>query len=354
VFEERNFIDILHWKKKKQPSFLRNHTAKVMEYILIYGKVKSLVSKLSVDKISDATKKVVNLTNNLSLRHFKKGVRVKIDDSGIIEKGKYTIKSMQVEYLQNVIYENGVTINEVDVKAQFSVSQEKIDEYIKDNLLFITVNKGLRRDVSEDEKQNEKAITDLLLDWGDNQDSEKEQQQLFGNIVFEYIKPIKLIYKLIKSSTEEDAIILDFFAGSGTTGQAVLELNASDKGRRQFILCTNNEITDTTPNGVVVDVTSKRLKRVMTGKCYDGTSNFEWAKKNKPLGGNLEVYDIATVANFEATAGKTPFDVIDETLYGQEKFDTVKEKTEWVCDNFEHTQKGIENDADWLKRKEEK
>ncbi|MDR3327002.1 MAG: hypothetical protein LBT04_02545, partial [Prevotellaceae bacterium] len=66
---------------------------------------------------------------------------------------------------------------------------------------------------------------------------------------------------------------------------------------------------------------------------------FEWAKKNKPLDGNLEVYEIATVANFEATAGKTPFDVIDETLYGQEKFDTVKEKTEWVCDNFEHTQK---------------
>jgi adenine-specific DNA-methyltransferase len=76
----------------------------------------------------------------------------------------------------------------------------------------------------------------------------------------------------------------------------------------------------------------------MTGKCYDGSSNFEWAKKNMPYGDNLDVYDIAEVANFETTEEKTPFDVIDETLYGKEKFKTVKEKVEWVCDNFEGTQ----------------
>jgi adenine-specific DNA-methyltransferase len=170
---------------------------------------------------------------------------------------------------------------------------------------------------------------------------------------FDNPKPVSLIRYLI-TLYSENPIILDFFAGSGTTGQAVLELNASDNGSRQFILCTNNEITDTTPNGVVVDVTSKRLKRVMTGKCYDGTANFEWTKKNKPLGGHLEVYDIATVFNREAIEGKTPFDVIDETLYGQEKFSTVKEKTEWVCDNFEHTQKGKESDEEWIERQETK
>lgn len=349
VFGENNFIDILHWKKKKQPSFLRTHTAKVMEYILVYGKIKSSVNKLSIEKISDATKKVVNLTNAISLRHFGKGVRVKIGDSGKIEKGKYTIKSMQIEYLQDVIYEDGITINEVDVKAQFSVSQEKINEYIKDNLLFITINKGLRRDVSEEEKQREKAITDLLLDWGDNQDSEKEQQQIFGGIVFEYIKPVKLIQNLIKSSSDEDSIILDFFAGSGTTGQAVLELNKEDGGSRQFILATSNEITDTTPNGIVQDVTSKRLKRIMTGKCYDGTSNFKWLENNKPFGDNLDVYEINTVANFEATKDKTPFDVIDETLYGKEKL-SVNDKIKWVCENFDGTQSFVENDNEYESR----
>jgi adenine-specific DNA-methyltransferase len=79
----------------------------------------------------------------------------------------------------------------------------------------------------------------------------------------------------------------------------------------------------------------------MTGECYDGTKDFKWREKNEPLGDNLDVYDIATVANFEATEGKTPFEVIDETLYGQEKMQ-VKEKIQWVCENFEGTQKKLE------------
>ena len=66
-------------------------------------------------------------------------------------------------------------------------------------------------------------------------------------------------------------------------------------------------------------------------------------KSNKPLGGSLDVYEIAEVANFEASEGKTPFDVIDETLYGKEKFKTIQEKIEWVCNNFEKTQKKMED-----------
>lgn len=160
--------------------------------------------------------------------------------------------------------------------------------------------------------------------------------------VFDNAKNLEMIKFLIRSYNKDDGIIvLDFFAGSGTTGQAVLELNKEDDGNRQFILCQLNEITGTTPNGIVNDVTSKRLKRVMTGKCYDGSSDFDWIKKNEPLGGNLDVYEIDTVANNENTEGKTPFDVIDETLYGKEKFDNIEKKIEWVCQNFEHCQKEI-------------
>lgn len=236
VFGERNYIDILHWKRKKQPSFLAKHTAKVMEYILVYSKNEKAVGKLSIENISDKTKKVVNLTNNFSVRHFKKGVRVKIGNDGVIKKGVYSIKSMKVEYLDDVIYRDGVTINEVDVKAQFSVSQELINKFIDDNLLFITVNFGLRRDVSLEEQDKEKAITDLLLDWGDNQDSDKEQQDLFGGKYFDYAKPTKLVYNLAKSISRKDDLILDFFSGSATTAHAVMQLNAEDGGNRKFIM----------------------------------------------------------------------------------------------------------------------
>ena len=191
-----------------------------------------------------------------------------------------------------------------------------------------------------------------------NDNAKKELDKVFddGSTLFKNPKPTALIASLIKMvCPDKKAIIVDFFAGSGTTGQAVLQLNREDEGERQFILCTSNEITDTTPNGVVMDVTSKRLKRVMTGVCYDGSKEFELARKGvSPLGGALEVYEVAAVANFEATEGKSAFNVIDETLYGQEKFNTVKEKIEWVCDNFEATQKECENKDKWKTRVEGK
>lgn len=160
--------------------------------------------------------------------------------------------------------------------------------------------------------------------------------------VFKNPKPKSLITYLIKSINNPDSLILDFFAGSGTTGHAVLDLNKQDGGNRSFILCQLNEKTETTPNGIAYDVTSKRLKRIMTGECYDGTKDFKWLEKNEPYGGNLDVYEIGEVSNFEWTEGKTPFDVIDETLYGKEKFATVREKIEWVCGNFDKTQKYLE------------
>lgn len=174
-----------------------------------------------------------------------------------------------------------------------------------------------------------------------NDNAKKELDKIIGS-VFDNPKSTTLIKKLISLINKEDVIVLDFFAGSGTTGHAVLEMNREDDGNRQFILVTNNEITEQNPNGIAYDVTTKRLKRVMTGECYDGTKDFKWLENNAPLGDNLDVYEIAEVANFESTEGRTPFDVIDETLYGVEKFATIQEKVEWVCDNFEITQKKLE------------
>ena len=188
-----------------------------------------------------------------------------------------------------------------------------------------------------------------------NDNGKKELDLIFdtGSVLFKNPKPTSLIYELIKMvSSNDDAIILDFFAGSGTTGQAVLNLNKDYGGNRHFILCTNNEITSTTPNGIAYDVTTKRLKRTMTGECYDGKKDFKWLEKHKPLGGSLDVYDISSVSNAEKIAGKTAFEVIDETLYGKEKFATLKEKIEWVCENFDGTQKIVESDDEWKKRVE--
>lgn len=176
-----------------------------------------------------------------------------------------------------------------------------------------------------------------------NDNAKKEINTIFsnGSELFSNPKPTSLIKTLITMvCPKQDAVILDFFAGSGTTGHAVLELN-KDGGKRTFILCQLNEITETTPNGIVYDATAPRLKRVMTGRCYNDDTDFYWIKENSPYGGSLDVYDLEAVADFEATPNKTAFDVIDESLYGKLPFTSLKEKVDWVCANFERTQKFI-------------
>jgi adenine-specific DNA-methyltransferase len=97
-----------------------------------------------------------------------------------------------------------------------------------------------------------------------------------GEKKFNNPKPSSLIKFLIGIFAKEDSIILDFFAGSGTTGHAVLDLNREEIGNRTFILCTNNE------GGICENVTYERIKRVMNG--YNDLEN----NKIDGLGGNLK------------------------------------------------------------------
>ena len=84
-------------------------------------------------------------------------------------------------------------------------------------------------------------------------------KEIFGFEAFNNPKPIELVKDIIQISGNKNSTILDFFAGSGTTGQAVLELNQQDKGNRQFILCTNNE------NQICDKVTYPRISKVISG-----------------------------------------------------------------------------------------
>ena len=94
---------------------------------------------------------------------------------------------------------------------------------------------------------------------GDTQEGTRDLKSVFGKAgMFTNPKPIRLIERIMDISLKsKNAIILDFFAGSGTTGHAVMKLNATDNGNRRFILCTNNE------NNICREVTYERIKRVI-------------------------------------------------------------------------------------------
>ena len=168
--------------------------------------------------------------------------------------------------------------------------------YFNNNVIFITKNYGFRRDLLEEELEKRKSITDLLLDWGDNQDSDKEMTSLFGeNKPFEYTKPSILISKLVQSLETRNEIILDFFAGSGTTGHSVLELNKEDNGNRKFILVQLPEPTNNPDYPTISEITKERIRRVIKGygdnptPINDGFKVFKLDKSNYIINEKLSV-----------------------------------------------------------------
>jgi adenine-specific DNA-methyltransferase len=95
-----------------------------------------------------------------------------------------------------------------------------------------------------------------------------EVKEILGSKAFSFPKPLSLIKGLLSQATHKDDIVLDFFAGSGTTGQAVLELNAEDgpSGKRRYILCSSTEVTEKEPTkNICRDITARRLRRVSQG-----------------------------------------------------------------------------------------
>ncbi len=95
-----------------------------------------------------------------------------------------------------------------------------------------------------------------------SQKGTKEIQAILGKGKFDFPKPLELMNRVVHIGTNQNSTILDFFAGSGTTGHAVMKLNAEDGGNRKYILCTNNE------NNICCDVTYERIKRVIDKENY--------------------------------------------------------------------------------------
>lgn len=343
VMGEGNFISSIPRLTKTQRAAQENHLDVSHDYILCFSRLEQF-SHIEEKKIDKAKLKEDNIG-----RYIEGDTKAILADKS---KGYSAGGDYDFEY-------NGKTFKPVDkngIRNRWLWTKQRMKAAAELGILVETGN-SLRMQLYLDYKFDEKTNTmihknptiackssDFMLDKYDTNSAGSAELKSIGLDLFQSFanpKPSKLIVDLIRLCENADTI-LDFFAGSGTTGHAVLDLNKQDGGNRTFILCQLNEKTETTPNGIAYDVTSKRLKRIMTGECYDGSKDFKWLEKNEPYGGNLDVYEIDSVSNFEWAEGKTPFDVVDETLYGKEKFATVREKIEWVCGNFDKTQKYLE------------
>lgn len=262
IFGTVNYLGTLSWKKKKQPSYL-SRLAGVLDHILVYAKNEKNIKKLYGESTSDNTKRIDNVSNPVSERLVPAGIRyMGAEKSLTIKAGTYTNKTMSVEYESDVVIKEGRTQNEVVIKARWRTTQENITDYCKQDLLYINRGKTLRRFVTPEEEGKKKSITDLLLDWGQNQDATKELTELFGEKVFETPKPERLLFNLIKTNSSEGDLVMDFFMGSATTQAVAMKMN------RQFIGIEQMNYINT--------ISVPRLQKVIEGEQGGISKDVDW------------------------------------------------------------------------------
>jgi len=199
------------------------------------------------------------------------------DPRGPWQSGDLVANETRTNGNYDVIGPTGKVFN-VPAGKHWVYSEENMRELISDNRIWFGKNgtsfPRKKRFLSEVQSGRTPDTWWKNEEVGHNQEGARDLKKILGTVALNNPKPIRLINRILKMASSKRSIVLDFFAGSGTTGQAVMELNKQDGGQRRFILCTNNE------NSICENVTYQRLKTVITGKRQDGSEYSEGIPAN--------------------------------------------------------------------------
>lgn len=307
IFDERNFVIDVIWNSRKSVSsdaiisLNHNHT-------LVYAKdidvLRTSIKEGFRFKLQANEEKFSNPDND------RRGpwTADPFEAAGIRKNLSYPIKNPKTG---EVFY---------PVKGRhWAVNEDEYLRLLKDKrILFGKNGTGKPQKKRFLTEAMEKGLTPKSIwdDVGTTTNGTQELEDILGEKKFNNPKPVSLIRRIIELSTDKKGIVLDFMAGSGTTGHAVLELNKDDGGERQFILCTNNE------NNICSDVCYPRVKKVIEG--YKNLNK----EKVAGLGGNLKYYTC---------------DFVEAKPTDRSKRKLVDECTDMLCiheNTFEPVQKG--------------
>ncbi|MBR5081747.1 MAG: site-specific DNA-methyltransferase [Bacteroidales bacterium] len=259
VFGERNFVDIFSWNKTETPANLALKTKKAIEYIVCYTKHTSPTKFRGLNKTSTSNNGLMNQTNSVHVLVFPAN---KVDTklaNGIYSKGKYGTSSYDIELLEDTEVKDGFFIRPITLRGKFKWGQENLDKEISKGTQISI--KTIAFSPSYEKKEYEPEVPWNLINKSFGVDTNEiagaQLVEIMGETVFSFPKPVSLVKYLINFIEADN--ILDFFAGSGTTLHATMQLNAEDGGHRKCILVTNNE------NQICEQVTYERNRRVIQG-----------------------------------------------------------------------------------------
>ena len=231
ILGPENFCGVIKRRAARKTAFLSKRMTDMCDYVVAYVRSDS-AAPLTSGQVSDGTRPVFNEGNALSLRILRAGATAKCAD-GRYRAGTYAARSLSFELLDDLTVVDGKVLKDVRIRGPWRINQDVLDKS-----LFVTRNMGLRRTMLPEELGQAKLLNDLLDDTNCyNEKGSEELQQLLGTAVFDNPKPRGLIeYLSAAASVQEQDVVLDFFAGSGTTGHAVMAQNAKDSHNRRYIL----------------------------------------------------------------------------------------------------------------------
>lgn len=271
IFGEGNFSTTFIRQKKKKPSFLHNNVGSMTEYVVCVTKNSDFTFPFSVDTTTAGKKYPLNNAGNSvgKLTFPPQSVSFSMPDC-VLEPQDMSEGNIRTRLLNKVEIFEGKNLNEFTLEGEWRYSQSKVDELLASGET-ITISKTPFRPnhvkAGGEVKKMHNLLTPQTYGTGTNEDGSEEILKLMGGDFFDNPKPSSLIRVLVQAVTYDDpeATILDFFAGSGSTGHAVMDLNSSDGGSRNFILV---QLPEPTPEdssarlagfATISEVTRKRL-----------------------------------------------------------------------------------------------
>lgn len=241
VFGVSNFVGIFNWAKTETPENLSKKCKQVIEYIVCYQKKKDDVKFKGIKKTSPSSNGLLNQSNSVGTLVFPANiVKATSIADGIIKKGKYGTDKYDVELLQDTEVKDHLFIKEVILKAKFKWQQSYLDNEIKSGTIIKipTLNFSPSYEKIKYDAEVPPNLINSKVNVGTNENAGDYQTELFEKKVFSYPKPVSLIeYLLGFDDVDEEYYVLDFFSGSATTAEAVLDLNArTNNSKRKFIM----------------------------------------------------------------------------------------------------------------------
>lgn len=256
IFGESNYVSTIVWQKAFAPKNDNKYISTSHEYILLYAKNKSKYKRNLLPRTEESNKGYKNPDN---------------DPRGPWTSGTMLATTFSKSGVFGIQKPNGDIAYPPEGRC-WRYSPERVKELIADNRVYFGADgknvPRVKRFLTEVQQGIVPQSLWLHTEVGNNQNATNELQKILGKQVFSFPKPSSLIKQCIKLHGNSNAIILDFFAGSGTTGDAVMQLNNEDGGNRKFILCTNNE------NNICREITYERIKRVIERDNYDDSLKY--------------------------------------------------------------------------------